>query len=152
MDIAFYDVTAPNNALDKLSTAELVASYSGPATIDVSDLNPTLILEEAGGGFGRTANWAYITDFGRFYFIKDCVQNVAQNIATYHLELDVLQTFESAVRNLEVVVERTTDNYDMYLKDPMIPVDCRKTVAYRPFSSTPFHDASIVMLVLGGDS
>lgn len=152
MDIAFYNVTAPNNALDKLTTAELVASYSGPATIDVSDLNPTLILEESGGGFGRTANWAYIIDFGRFYFIKECIQTTARNLATYKLELDVLQTFGGALRDLDVVVERTTDNYDMYLKDPMIPVDCRKTVAYRPFSSTPFHDASIVMLVLGGDS
>lgn len=152
MDIAFYEVTAPNNAMDKLTTASLVQSYSGPATIDVSDLNPTLVLENGGGGALRTANYAYITDFGRAYFIEEQIATTAENIFAYKLRMDPLQSFSASILDLEVVVERQTENYDMYLPDNRIPVDCRKAISYRKFGSSPFGIPTLTMIVLGGDS
>ena len=152
MDIAFYNVTAPNNAIDKLTSAESVADYSGPATIDVSDLNPTLVLESGGGSAARNANYAYILDFQRAYFIEEQIQLTAQNMFTYKLRLDPLQTFSADILDLDVVVERQTENYDMYLPDPKIPVDCRKAISYRKFGTSPFGIPTLSMIVLGGDS
>ena len=113
MDIAFYSISAPDNALDKLTSATLIQDYSGPATIDVSDLNPTLLLENGGGSALRTANYAYITDFGRAYFIEEQIATTAENIFAYKLRLDPLESFSSSILDLEVVVERQTDNKDM---------------------------------------
>lgn len=153
MDIAFYSVSAPDNAIDKLTTATLVQSYSGPATIDVSDLNPTLLLENGGGSALRTANYAYITDFGRAYFIEEQVALTAENLFSYKLRLDPLQSFSESILDLEVIVERQTNNYDMYLPDNKIPVDCRKAVSYRTFNGqNQFSLPSITMMVLGGDN
>lgn len=152
MDIAFYSASAPNNAIDKLTTAELVDSYSGPATIDVSDLNPTLILERGGGSATNLANYAYILDFGRAYFIEEQIQLTSKNMFAYKLRLDPLQSFSASILDLNVVVERQTENYDMYLPDNQIPVDCRKAISYRKFGSSPFGIPTLSMIVLGGDS
>lgn len=153
MDIAFYSISAPDNALDKLTSATLIQDYSGPATIDVSDLNPTLVLENGGGSALRTANYAYITDFGRAYFIEEQVALTAENLFSYKLRLDPLESFSASILDLEVVVERQTNNYDMYLPDNQIPVDCRKAVSYRAFNGqNQFSLPSITMMVLGGDN
>ena len=152
MDIAFYNVTAPNNAIDKLTSAESVADYSGPANIDVSDLNPTLILELGGGSAARNANYAYILDFQRAYFIEEQIQLTAQNMFAYKLRFDPLQTFSADILDLDVVVERQTENYDMYLPDPKIPVDCRKPITYRKIPTSQFGLPYLYMVVLGGDN
>ena len=149
MDFALYYVTAPNNQLDKMSTGAVVEGYSGPATIDVSVMNPTLIIEDASFNF-KNANYVYIIDYGRAYYIEDIVVSTAQNIVSVRLREDVLQTFKDDILQLNAIVERQTHNYDMYLADPMIPTDCRKTVTYREFGGSVFGLPYLSMIVLGG--
>ncbi len=152
MDFTLYNVTAPNNALDKLSTGTIIDGFSGPATIDISVLNPTLIVETDSLNF-IDANYMYIIDYGKGYFIEDKIVTTARNIVTFKLREDVLQSFSDGILNLEAVVERQTNNYDMYLPDPHIPVDCRKTVTYREFRSNEgFGLTQLYMVVLGGDN
>lgn len=151
MDFTLYNVTAPNNALDKLSTGTVIDGFSGPATIDISVLNPTLIVETDSLNF-IDANYMYIIDYGKGYFIEDKIVATARNIVTFKLREDVLQSFASDILELEAVVERQTNNYDMYLPDLQIPVDCRKTVSYREFPNDHFGLPYLSMVVLGGDN
>lgn len=152
MDFTLYNVSAPNNKLDKVSTGTVVEGYSGPATIDVSVMNPTLIVEDS-SLHANDCNYMYIIDYDRFYYIEDIIITTAKNMIIFKLREDVLQTFATQIKELKCIVKRQTYNYDMYLKDEKIPVDCRKPVIYRSFPHSALQSfATITMLVLGGDS
>ena len=149
MTISFCYTDSPNNALQKNYTP--VKYFNDVyARNNVSLVRPDLTLE-ATPAETDGANYAYIADFDRFYFIID--REVLNNgLMRFRLKEDVLMSFSDAILTGNGIVERQRDNYDMYLPDNQIPVDCRKSVTFRNFSgSNVIHSSSITMLVLGGD-
>ena len=158
MDISLYNCTAPVNMLDKSSYLTGVSSYTGAvARQNVSMIRPVLKLEEVCANI-VAANYAYISDFGRYYQIID--KRADENgLFTVTLLEDVLMSFSGDIANLRGIVKRQKDNYDMYLNDPRIPTDARKTMAIRPWGATLFTSKAtgtgakkaLTMLVLGGD-
>lgn len=158
MDIALYNCTAPVNMLDKSGFLTGTASYTGAvARQNVSMIRPVLKLEESCANIAAS-NYAYITDFGRYYQIID--KRADENgLFTVTLEVDVLMSYCSDIKQLRGIVKRQKDNYDMYLNDPRIPVGARKVMAIRPWGHTIFTSKasgsgakkSLTMLVLGGD-
>ena len=158
MDIALYNCTAPVNMLDKSSYLTGIASYTGAvARQNVSMVRPVLKLEESCTNIAAS-NYAYITEFGRYYQIVD--KRADENgLFTITLEVDVLMSYCSDIKQLRGIVSRQKDNYDMYLNDSRIPVGARKVMAIRPWGSTIFTSKatgtgakkSLTMLVLGGD-
>lgn len=158
MDISLYNCTAPVNMLDKSSYLTGTASYTGAvARQNVSMIRPVLKLEES-CAIIASSNYAYISEFGRYYQIVD--KRADENgLFTITLEVDVLMSFGSDIANLKGIVSRQKDNYDMYLKDSRIPVGARKVMAIRKWGNTIFTSKasgtgakkSLTMLVLGGD-
>lgn len=148
MDITFMYTDSPNNALQK-NYSNVAAFDSVYARNNVSIVHPDITLETTPGTTDG-ANYAYINDFGRFYFIVDR-EVLTNGLMRFRLKEDVLMSFHVDILTGNGIVERQRDNYDMYLPDNQIPVDCRKAVTYRKIGDqTPFHDASIIMTVLGG--
>lgn len=142
---------SPNNMLVK--EYDIIDGFSGTMRASISALRPVIDveIEDATTSIMR-ANYAYIQEFGKFYFIRNKT-NVLNDLWRFELEEDVLMTYQGDILNTNGVVERQKDNYDMYLPDQKIPVDCRKAVSYRKFSGeTPFSLTSITMMVLGGDN
>ena len=77
MDITLYNCTAEPNMLDKSGSLTSVASYTGTvARHNVDMINPEITLEETAANI-VTANYCYISDFGRYYQIveKSCDVN-----------------------------------------------------------------------------
>lgn len=158
MDIALYNCTAPVNMLDKSGFLTGTASYTGAvARQNVSMIRPVLKLEESCANIA-SSNYAYITDFGRYYQIVD--KRADENgLFTVTLEVDVLMSYSSDIKQLRGIVSRQKDNYDMYLNDSKIPVGARKVMAIRRWGETIFTSKatgtgakkSLTMLVLGGD-
>lgn len=158
MDINLYNSTAPINMLDKSSYLTGTASYTGAvARQNVSMVRPVLKLEESCANIAGS-NYAYISDFGRYYQIVD--KRADENgLFTITLEVDVLMSYCSDIKSLRGIVKRQKDNYDMYLNDPRIPVGARKVMAIKPWGRTLFTSKatgdgdkkSLTMLVLGGD-
>lgn len=158
MDISLYNCTAPVNMLDKSGFLTGTASYTGAvARQNVSMVRPILKLEESCANIAGS-NYAYIADFGRYYQIVD--KRADENgLFTITLEVDVLMSYSSDIKQLRGVVSRQKDNYDMYLNDNRIPVSARKVMAIRKWGSTIFTSKatgegakkSLTMLVLGGD-
>lgn len=158
MDIALYNCTAPVNMLDKSGFLTGTASYTGAvARQNVSMIRPVLKLEESCANIAAS-NYAYITDFGRYYQIVD--KRADENgLFTITLEVDVLMSYCSDIKQLRGIVARQKDNYDMYLNDSKIPVGARKVMAIRKWGGTIFTSKatgtgakkSLTMLVLGGD-
>lgn len=151
MEFTLMYTESPNNMLVK--EYDIIDGFSGTMRASISALRPVIDveIEDATTSIMR-ANYAYIQEFGKFYFIRNKT-NVLNDLWRFELEEDVLMTYQGDILNTNGVVERQKDNYDMYLPDQKIPVDCRKAVSYRKFSGeTPFSLTSITMMVLGGDS
>lgn len=148
MDIAFLHTDSPNNMLNKNYTP--VAGFDTIyARNNVSLVTPDITLETT-PAVTNEANYAYISEFGRFYFIES--REVLNNgLMRFQLRCDVLMTFQGDILDCHGIVDRQKDNYDMYIKDQMIPVDCRKAVTYRKFQYSPFGLPYLSMLVVGGN-
>lgn len=149
MNITLMNTDSPNNMINKVCT--IVSDYTGAvARVNVSVENPVLILEESVANI-MSANYCYISDFGRYYFIADKTCDV-NGLWTISCKVDVLESFKNDIYHLKGIVQRQKDNYNMYLKDDKIPVDCRKAISYRKFPSSPFGLPYLTMITLGGDS
>lgn len=130
----------------------VLGGYSGTMRAAISALRPVIDVEiEDATTTVMQANYAYIQTFDRFYFIRNKTA-LNNKLWRFELETDVLMSFRQEIGQLEAVVERQSNNYDMYLTDPKIPVDCRKAISYRKFPSSPFGLPYLTMIVLGGDS
>lgn len=150
MEFTLAYTDSPNNMLEKNYT--VIGGYSGTMRASISALRPVIDVEiEDATTTVMQANYAYIQTFDRFYFIRNKTA-LNNKLWRFELETDVLMSFRQEIGQLEAVVERQTDNYDMYLTDPKIPVDCRKAISYRKFPSSPFGLPYLTLIVLGGDS
>lgn len=66
-------------------------------------------------------NYAYIPEFGRYYFIKDKTIE-GQNLVTLHLQVDVLMTYADVVSREPMLIERSEGGVNEYLADSMRPI------------------------------
>ncbi len=134
-----------------------VATYNGTFRETVDNLRPTFILQ---GDVAANVNYAYIPAFGRFYYVTDR-KEVTKDLTELSLYTDVRKSFATQLYAAKGIVQRNSQNYDMYLNDPRIPVSAHKTVSIRNFPSTPFLNSnpitgggnyycSVSMLVFGG--
>lgn len=89
---------------------------------DVSIISPVIVLSASSL---IAYNYAYIADFGRYYFIRDTVVN-NNNIWTISLECDVLASFKSEIGNASEYVLRAASDSDPDIIDTLYPAkaDC----------------------------
>ena len=64
-------------------------------------------------------NYAYIAEFGRYYFINDWQYNMGVWTAT--LSVDVLASFKTGIGALSKYVSRSASDYDLNIKDAYYP-------------------------------
>lgn len=127
-----------------------IASLSGDFRATVDALRPTIIVD---GAVASNVNYAYIPDFGRYYYVTDR-QELTKDLTELSLYTDVLKSFATQLANASGIVKRNENNYDMYLDDNKIPISARKAIAIRRFSGTsPFGATarSISLTVFGGN-
>ena len=145
VSIVFYNNTSKDLVVNKSLTAVLSTTGDFRATVDA--LRPTVMVQ---GTVPANANYAYIADFGRYYYISDR-EYVTKDLCNLSLYTDVRKSFASQLANAKGVVARNNATYNMYLPDNKIPVGARKAVAIRKFGNTPFSSArSVSMTVFGG--
>ena len=156
MNISLYYYSGPAIKLRKSTEMTGVASYTGAvARMNVSMIKPVLKLEESCANI-VSANYCYISDFGRYYQIVD--KEADENgLFTISCVEDVLASFSTGISQLHGIVARQKDNYDMYLKDERIPTGAHKAVNVYAFGSTPFlgkttlaDNNRVIMQVIGG--
>ena len=66
-------------------------------------------------------NYAYIPEFGRYYFITDKTIEGTE-LVTLHLQVDVLMTYADVVSRQPMLIERSEGNVNEYLADSMRPI------------------------------
>ena len=64
----------------------------------------------------RQFNYAYIREWGRYYFVNDIVEMPAEQIQV-SLHVDVLNTYKDNIRSITTLIERQENIYSPYFVD-----------------------------------
>ena len=134
MNVIFYRNTSDNRAVNK----NLEELFTSNCRIhgENSVMNPSLILETNTNSFN--ANYCYIPDLARYYYIKDWKLDAGLRIV-FNCHVDVLQTYKSEISANAGVVVRNEMIGSNYIVDDQIPLDTRQSVDVYKFATSPFN-------------
>lgn len=117
--ITLYRMTQDKKVVNKtLTSANTIASVTASFKGDCTITDPVIELDYDTGYL--QANYMYISDFGRYYFIEQTV--VSEQRIIYSCHVDVLKSFTGDIRNMTALVSRSEKNYNLYLNDKYFKV------------------------------
>ena len=117
-----------------------------------SVLNPKMLLKWNSNYIG--ANYAYIPEFQRYYFIDDISLNTGGN-CVISLSVDVLYTYSAQILQMTVTAARSSNKYNRYLNDNQQvttnnPINQIKKLPNMPFAPSVMDGGSRCYLVALG--
>lgn len=151
MNIYFYNCMDDHRKVHKtLNNTNLIDTLSG--TIKDNCLISDPVIEVAYSANLMNANYMYIPEFGRYYFIKSIETGMQRLFISAHV--DVLMSFEGDIDKLTCVIERQEDpsKCDLYLSDKAFKSEARKNVSTRLFPGSFEKSAASFVLTTGGES
>jgi len=147
MELKLFKMTNEKIAVTKTLTNE--HSMNGTLRDECSIIDPVIMVE--GGSSIASYNYAYIPEFNRYYFIKDCV-SVRNNLWRLSMHVDVLYTYKSEIRNQKAIVSRNAKKYNLYLTDPMFKAYVNPVVKTLAFSGGFPNNFVHILATNGGGS
>lgn len=158
--INFYECYSPANAVDK--ELGIVDSPQGYLRKDSSVVDPVIVVQtDSNPVWVRGANYAYIEDFGRYYYITNVISksgavsggDVPLNQAhlwEVHMHVDVLMSYKEEIRKQTAVVSRQESNYNLMLDDGIFMAYQNPILQTKLFSAaSPFETQEFVLIVAG---
>lgn len=132
----YYNGSDTHDINKALTAVALDVACDFKAPVDIENPEITIAATDA---YDR-ANYAYIAEFGRYYYLKPIVQN--NQIITYQGLSDPLMSFKSAILASNAVIKRNPWHFDKYLPDEKMPIEARKACAVLKFPTTTTFDGS----------
>lgn len=145
MEIILYYNDSEKIKLDKELTQ--IGSIEGRLFQNTSITKPSIMFNLDSTVF--SANYLYIPQFNRYYFITDVV-NVSANKWQIQARVDVLTSFKSAIRENAAIIERQENEYNLYLDDKYYRAYQNEDVQYKKFSGSLPSDKYILVVNGGG--
>ena len=144
MNITFYNCTSDPDVLNK--NISVVSSLTGTLKNDCSIENPTIIIENSGM---VNANYLYIPDFGRYYFIEN--QTIlSNNRVRIDANVDVLYTYRSQISAIRAIIENSTTDNDNYLTSPLWVDKVKTSTKIINFPNGFNTDGAFILITAGG--
>ena len=143
MTITTYSYASEEHVLDKDIT-KINDSISVVLKDDTNVLNPTLITSQ---NISHTFNYIYISDFDRYYYVK----NITYSQQRFYIEcaVDVLMSFNSDIKGLNVIANRSSSRFNVYQPDPSVSFLQKSIIATQKFPYG-FSGQSLILAVNGG--
>ena len=113
-----------NKSLEELFTAN--CRIHGENSV----MNPSLILETNTNSFN--ANYCYIPDLARYYYIKDWKLDSGLRIV-FNCHVDVLQSYATQIKEQTAIIQRQENKWNLYLNDGSFKVYQNPNVLTKPF-------------------
>ena len=88
-----------------------------------------------------SANYVYIPDFNRYYFIND-ITSVRQNLWRLSLHVDVLMSYKKEINNTYAFISRNEFDYDPDIYDRELPTKQDISVDFETISNDLIDDGS----------
>lgn len=110
-------------------------SMSGTLRESCSVISPVITLENNTNI--SDYNYAYIPEFGRYYYITD-ITAITNKSWQIKLSVDVRKTYDTELRNIDVITNRAEKNANYYLNDNKLIQESYENVLTRQFTGNPF--------------
>lgn len=111
--IDLYTNASPENFITKTIT-QLGTQLTGDLREGTSIVRPGIKIEAA--AIPAAANYMYIADFGRYYFIDD-IETAEHGLYIIKARVDVLMSYATAIKACSGIVHRSEDSYNVMLDD-----------------------------------
>ena len=120
---------------------------SGTLKDGTSLIDPTVLIESSSV---PVCNYAVIGAFNRKYFVKD-IRSVRNNLWEISMHVDVLDSYEQAIKAINAVVARNEFNYNLYLNDDRWWLSQKRFVTTKTLSGgySGFQNTENVLLITG---
>lgn len=141
MTINLYTNSSPKKKIGKSLT--LVKGMTGQLREECDMINPSVLIENTGV---INANYAYIPEFGRYYFITK-ITSVRENLWRIDMHVDVRESFADAIKKNRAVVARSEGYYNLYLNDPMLPIETDTFTVTQAIGNKTFGIGSVILTV-----
>lgn len=146
--ISLFKTASENNQVVKTLTDE--KQLSGELRNQTSVLSPSIRIESADNI--STYNYAYISEFGRYYYITDIV-SVRTNCWTVSLRCDVLMSYKDEIQRLNVILNNTQETgISNYLASPNWVNLVKTKTDIKVFPSGLSEQGEFILITAGGDS
>lgn len=129
--ITLQNNTSPLNKLGK--TVSTITSLTGTLKNESDIINPEILVETTVDSI-KNANYLTISDFGRKYFIEE-IESIRNNLWLIRAHVDVLDSFQSAIKNNQAVVLRQENNFNLLLNDGVFKCKQNPQIVHRIFPS-----------------
>ena len=148
MDIVLYSYSdLPNKINKSLSDGTTI---TGALRQPSSVTNPTITINVISNL--TDYNYAYISEYGRYYFINDIVYD-RTDIAILHMTCDVLMSFADQLNHSTVIVEKSADIPNVgtpYIKTENDVVLVKRKTDIVPFLNGFNDDGEFILITAGG--
>lgn len=146
--ISLFKTNSENNRVVKTLTDE--KQLSGELRNQTSVLNPSIRIESADNI--SAYNYAYISEFGRYYYITDIV-SVRTNCWVVSLRCDVLMSYKDEIQGLNVILDNTQETgLSNYLSSPNWVNLVKTKTDIKVFPSGLSEQGEFILITAGGDS
>lgn len=148
------------NVVDKDFT--VINTVTGTLKAGTSILDPIVtILCDASDTWRKNCNYAYISEFGRYYYITNIVlvegstdtgdqYPQPKQLIEFHMHVDVLKSYVDQIKQQTAVVARQEFAYNLMLDDGFFMCYQNPKLQTRLFSvPDPFETQEFVLVVAG---
>ena len=135
LTVKFYSVSKAVNST-ALPTGEPMAEYECRMLDACSILRPVILLNVGPQANPTGANYAYISEYNRYYWVSDWTVNRGQWVAT--LSIDPLARWKEEIGNTYQYVLRSSSESNPAVQDSMYPATSASTWSGAVPSANPF--------------
>ena len=137
-----------NEPMNKISKSpQSLFSLTGTLKDETSIVDPEILVEYSNP---ITANYAYIQQFSRYYYIRD-ITSVRTGLWRVRMHTDVLKTFSQGILGSPAIFKKSSSNYNLYINDPDYKCQQNDVIVTKEFPSGFNLEASRFVLTLFGD-
>lgn len=127
----------------------LIYTVNGTMKEDCDILNPIITMDVDGLNDFSTVNYIYISRFKRFYFVRDIIIK-RHKIVEYHLHVDVLMTYSSAIGGIQTLIDRQENKSNKYIIDDLLMVRTERKITYKEIGTLGNPSGSHIALTITG--
>lgn len=112
---------------------------------EINIINPNFICDYNNNVV--KSNYCYYSNFDRYYFI-DNITILDNNKCIIHCSIDVLMSYQSDIKNLNVLILRNENIQDTKLHDTNMPISCKRQIIGKNFGKKLQYDNTYVLGVI----
>lgn len=136
--------SSDNNTINKSITAVDTATCTIKEPMDIE--TPHIILNTFNYS---SVNYVYIPDLNRYYFVTDII-NLTGGRVELVLDVDVLESFKSAILSLSAIIEKQQNTGNKYFNDGSFNVLAREFLTTYNFPAGFDDSGEFILITCGG--